>query len=146
MAVSRVGRESLLDHDLHRIRHTWEAHLCCHTLRIFFDYQSLYMHLDREGWYLGGKGLGVKATKMNDNCEFSAGQGVGNGGLAWLLLLNVYLFCRWLMEFSKRGQCIRGEACLAQSSTGFGWEVRRGGTWKGLRELIPNTRHSTLGF
>ncbi|KAI3727418.1 hypothetical protein L1987_67232 [Smallanthus sonchifolius] len=79
MAVSRVGRESLLDHDLHRIRHTWEAHLCCHTLRIFFDNKSLYMHLDGEGW--------------------------------------------WLMEFSKHGQCMRGEACLAQSSTGFGWGV-----------------------
>ncbi|KAI3684050.1 hypothetical protein L1987_84573 [Smallanthus sonchifolius] len=46
---------------------------------------------------------------------------MGNGGLTWILLLNVYLFCRGLMECHRRGKCMRSEACLTQTSTGFGW-------------------------
>ncbi|KAI3727427.1 hypothetical protein L1987_67241 [Smallanthus sonchifolius] len=46
---------------------------------------------------------------------------MGNGGLTWILFLNVYLFCRGLMECHRRGQCMRSDACLTQTSTGFGW-------------------------
>ncbi|KAI3712717.1 hypothetical protein L1987_71282 [Smallanthus sonchifolius] len=68
------------------------------------------------GWYI----CTLHTTKMSDICEFYAGQGVWNGVLEWLLLLIVYLFCRCIKEFFKCGHCMRCEACLPLSSTGFG--------------------------